>query len=142
MLALQLCDFSGVQTCIAKKPYFCNFSGEGGRTPVLPLDMRMFLGYDQLNSTTVLDFLQQARVTLCAGHFFSSFREIIAILYPRSITTDILVYVFCHFGVYLFFLKIFLVISLFNLFAWQYGRRKDKIMSRKKNEVTKKHQAK
>ena len=93
----------------------------------------MFLGYDQLNSTTVLDFLQHAHMTLCAGHFFfrsdSSFREIPAILYPGSITTAILEYVFCHFGVYLF-LKIFLVISLFNIFAWQYGRRKDKIMSR------------
>ena len=100
----------------------------------------MFLGYDQLNSTTVLDLLQHAHVTLCAGHFFrsdSSFREIPAILYPRSITADILEYVFCHFGVYLF-LKIFLVISLFNLFAWQYGRRKYKIMSRQKrsNEKT------
>ena len=35
------CDFSGIRTCIARKPYiFCDFSGV--RTPLPPLDPHMF----------------------------------------------------------------------------------------------------
>ena len=60
-----------------------------------------FVGYDQLNSTTVLDFFAPGMYDtsylnmqhLGAGDFFrsdSSFREIPAILYSKSITTDIL----------------------------------------------------
>ena len=64
MLVLQLCNFLGVQTSIAKKSYFVIFQGRGAGPPVLPLDLRMFLGYDQLNSTTALDFWHQASMTL------------------------------------------------------------------------------
>ena len=64
----------------------------------------IFVGYGQLNSTTVLDFFAPGMYRygtsysnmqhLGAGHFLfvvtRGFREIPAILYPRSITTDIL----------------------------------------------------
>ena len=61
------------------------------------LSLKLILGYGQLNSTTVLDLMHQACINmqhLGAGHICfrsdSSFREIAAILYSRSITTDIL----------------------------------------------------
>ena len=62
---------------------------------------KIFVGNGQLNSTSVLNFFAPGMYDtsyltiqhMGAGHIFrsdSSFREILAILYPRSITTDIL----------------------------------------------------
>ena len=61
----------------------------------------IFVSNGQLNYTTVLDFFAPGMYDISylnmqhlgAGHFFcseSNFHEIPAILYPRSITTDIL----------------------------------------------------
>ena len=48
--------FQRIQTSIAKKPYFCDFSGEGSGPPVPPLDppMSMFLQADKDSDQTVV----------------------------------------------------------------------------------------
>ena len=58
-------NFQGIQSSIDKNLIFVIFHWERGLGPPVPLlDPRMCVGCGQLNSTTVLDFLHKACMTL------------------------------------------------------------------------------